>query len=555
MNKAGKYCRSARPKLKPGITVLVAPLFLFSACVQQKPQPGTEKLATLPLPRAVAVLAANTDKALEGRVEIPQLQRKIPLQIENGIASVQLSGLTPGSYTVRLVFEIADTTFGRFVVAETEREIDISTGSNSLGFRKDDYHYPDQDGDNYTNLVELKYATDPDTPRDKPVTARMFITSASGSGDLSSWPDAGGRSGIAAGDAICQAHADAAALGGRFVAWLSDENHDAYCRAHGLNGKKSENCGRDSLPAHAGPWVRTDGFPFSPTIDKLTGDGIVYGPVTLNEFAENIIWGRGAPAAPRIWTGTGANGELSVDQGQILSCDGWRSADTGVHGMAGILLSGSHAWTDRVRSTCNELGHLICFELSEGVPLPLFRSAGKSVFVTSVSGTGDLSSWPDSDGKTGIAAGDAICRNRAKAGGLANPQRFKAWLSDSTTDAIDRLVSDGPWVRPDGVLVAQSRSDLAGGVFSSISVDEYGTYFTEFPEYNNGDTWTGTNGSGRGGGVRHCNNWTNADPEEVGAAGTAIMALEHWASELASVPDSAFELACSSSLRLFCFED
>ncbi len=535
--------------------MLVAPLLLFAACVQQEPQPGAEEPATLPLPRAVAVLAANTGYTLEGRVEIPQLQRKVPLQIENGMASVRLSGLTPGSYTVRLVFEIIDADFGRFVVAETEREIDISAGSNTLGFRESDYRYPDRDGDNYTNLVEMKYATDPDTPRDRPVTARMFITSASGSGDLSSWPDAGGRSGIAAGDAICQAHADAAALGGRFVAWLSDGNHDAYCRVHRLKGKKSDSCGRDSLPAHAGPWVRTDGFPFSPTIDKLTGEGIVYGPVTLNEFAENIISSSRAPVAPRIWTGTGADGELSVDQGEILSCDGWRSADSAVHGMAGVLLSGSHAWTDRVRSTCNERGHLICFELSEGVPLPLFRSAGKRVFVTSVSGRGDLSGWPDSDGKSGIAAGDAICRNRAKEGGLANPQRFKAWLSDGTTDAIDRLVSDGPWVRRDGVLVARSRSDLASGVFSSISVDEYGAYFTDLPEYYSGDAWTGTDGSGRGGRVRHCNNWTSADPEEVGAAGSAIMALEHWASELASVPDSAFELACSSSLRLFCFED
>ena len=60
----------------------------------------------------------------------------------------------------------------------------------------------------------------------------VFVTSVNGSGDLGSWPGAGGNTGLAAGDAIWQARADAAGLTGTFKAWLSDSSTDAkgaYC--------------------------------------------------------------------------------------------------------------------------------------------------------------------------------------------------------------------------------------------------------------------------------------------------------------------------------------
>ena len=66
-----------------------------------------------------------------------------------------------------------------------------------------------------------------------------------------------------------QGEGAAAGLKGTFVAWLSDDNDDAYCRIHLLTGKKSANCGKAVLPVNAGPWLRTDGFPFADRIDKL----------------------------------------------------------------------------------------------------------------------------------------------------------------------------------------------------------------------------------------------------------------------------------------------
>ena len=83
-------------------------------------------------------------------------------------------------------------------------------------------------------LLALPFAAPP------PVGAarlQMFVTSVAGSGELSSWDDAGTLTGVAAGDAICQARATAAALPNpaTYRAWLSDDTDDAYCRLHGLS--------------------------------------------------------------------------------------------------------------------------------------------------------------------------------------------------------------------------------------------------------------------------------------------------------------------------------
>jgi hypothetical protein len=107
---------------------------------------------------------------------------------------------------------------------------------------------------------------------------QVFVTSVQGDGNLGSWPDAGGKTGLAAGDAICRARAKAAGLPGTFRAWLSDNKHDAYCRIHNLDGKMADNCGKASLPVAAGPWVRTDGFPFSGTINQMLSEQKVFTP-------------------------------------------------------------------------------------------------------------------------------------------------------------------------------------------------------------------------------------------------------------------------------------
>ena len=65
---------------------------------------------------------------------------------------------------------------------------------------------------------------------------RIFITSTTGKANLSTWPDAHGMTGLAAGDEICRTRAAATGIADAtsYVAFLSDETNDAYCRLHGL---------------------------------------------------------------------------------------------------------------------------------------------------------------------------------------------------------------------------------------------------------------------------------------------------------------------------------
>ena len=65
---------------------------------------------------------------------------------------------------------------------------------------------------------------------------RVFVTSVTGTADLSTWPDSGGVGGLTGADSVCRARALAAGLGNStgFVAWMSDSSNDAYCRIHGF---------------------------------------------------------------------------------------------------------------------------------------------------------------------------------------------------------------------------------------------------------------------------------------------------------------------------------
>ena len=113
-------------------------------------------------------------------------------------------------------------------------------------------------------------------------------------------------------------------------------------------------------------------------------------------------------------------------------------------------------------------------------------------------------------------------------------------MSDSTTDAIDRLTSDGPWVRLDGVQVAASKSALVNSwVETSISVMEQG-------QYTRSSVWTGTNGYGLGGGAT-CSDWTDGDSASGAAGDSAQSDDTGWSGTTVS--------SCSSTFRLYCFED
>ena len=369
-----------------------------------------------------------------------------------------------------------------------------------------------------------------------------FATSVSGSSDLGSWPDANGQTGLAAGDAICQARAQAAGLdqAASFIAWLSSEDDDAYCRLHGLSGKKADNCGQTEMPESAGPWLRTDGYPFAEDIGNMLFPELkVYTPLRIDEFGGLL------DDPSRLFTATNGSGELHLPGPVSSTCGDWADPDGQLQVSVGEISSTGSGWTSGNNILCDTPGRLICLERLPGPELSPFAESGQPVFATSVLGNGELSSWPQAEsGTTGLAAGDSICQNLAADAGLTEPENFKAWLSDDSIDAIDRIESNGPWVRIDGIPVAADKAELASeSLFSAIAVTDQGDYL------HNHSVWTGTANNGAAA-AAHCSGWTTADPSIQGTFGQAQSAGLRWSQWAVSITGD-----CNISRRIYCLSD
>lgn len=361
-----------------------------------------------------------------------------------------------------------------------------------------------------------------------------FVTSVSGNGNLSSWADAGGKTGLEAADTICQTRATAAGLSGTFKAWLSDSNHDAYCRVAGFNGKKATNCGQASLPTTAGPWMRRDGTPLAATIDQLVDPNYrMYTPVIYNELGTVA-----APSGTLVSYFTATEGDGTLDPGSPGACANWTSTTGSITG--GTTIGVGYSFSQSTGTTCGANFRLLCLQTGGGPALPTVSNTGKKVFVTSVTGTGDLGSWADAGGNTGIAAADAVCQARAGAASLTGT--YKAWISDSSVDAIDRIVSDGPWVRIDGYQVADNKAALSTDALrTAINLTETGVYLGDASR-----AWTGTTQTG----VKHalrCNDWTSPSNAVQGRAGVIDWSSTGWT--------GWNDWPCDQAERLYCLQD
>ncbi len=160
----------------------------------------------------------------------------------------------------------------------------------------------------------------------------------------------------------------------------------------------------------------------------------------------------------------------------------------------------------------------------------------KRVFVTNQVSMGNLTSIG------GLLGGDTMCTNAANAAGLSGT--YLAWISTSTESPAARFTrSTVPYVRTDGVVVANSYADLTSGCPSClrapINVNEFGaTIGAPF------GTWTGTAVSGTGS-FWHCNSWQNGSGPN-GQSGNANSTGVAWTAE--DTPN------CDQSLRVYCFE-
>lgn len=367
------------------------------------------------------------------------------------------------------------------------------------------------------------------------VERRAFVTSVTGNGNLNSWPDSGGLSGLGAGDAICRTRAAAGGLANAasYVAWLSSPLTDAYCRVRGLTGKKASACGGGS-PDPAGPWylVSPPGAPITGTIDRLTGaEAEIYRGVLQDEFGTLFDPADGT----RYWTGTLASGEAAAE-----TCVGWAVPSPVQGGGVGDVLSSAVQWSYLGWVGCNSPRRLLCLESgASDPPVPLGVEPGLIAFVTSATGTGDLSSWPEAAGFSGLAAGDAICRTLASAARLPTPPSFVAWLSTSSIDARDRLLVPAvPIRRLDGYRLANSKADLLDGTnANSLHVDEQGRYVTAPLRVHTGTLADGTGGAGS------CSDW-DSTAGEVSTGVLAAQRSDRWTDDET--------LSCGGESRLYC---
>lgn len=108
-------------------------------------------------------------------------------------------------------------------------------------------------------------------------------------------------------------------------------------------------------------------------------------------------------------------------------------------------------------------------------------------FTTSVVYDRDLKSAGDA--ASGLEGADALCARHAEAAGLAGT--WRAWLSDTHADALDRIRGDGPWARTDGQTAFLNPTSLETVPAVPLNIDELGR------QVPNECVWTNTRVGGR----------------------------------------------------------
>lgn len=170
--------------------------------------------------------------------------------------------------------------------------------------------------------------------------------------------------------------------------------------------------------------------------------------------------------------------------------------------------------------------------LDAGVPdaAPSF----KRVFVASTQHDGNFG---------GLTGADAFCTSAANAAHLGGGP-WVAWLSSSTTNAIDRITGDGPWKLVDGTAVFANKAALAMPPSVAIDLDEHGA------QPGGADNmWTGTLANGTASAYT-CMDWTSTSSNDAGSTGMRVNADATWTDS-----GAGYSLLCSNAQpRIYCFE-
>jgi hypothetical protein len=154
----------------------------------------------------------------------------------------------------------------------------------------------------------------------------------------------------------------------------------------------------------------------------------------------------------------------------------------------------------------------------------------KKAFVSSTLVTGNIG---------GVAGADALCNNAAKAANL--PGTYVAWISTQNSNAIDRVVANGPWQLVDGTQIAATKADLTlGNLPKQFNKDEKGN----IPPAVEDRVWTGTGPNGKFNSA-DCNAWGGTGGG--GLVGEAEQKNGGWT--------SIANEACTEVNRVYCLQN
>ena len=162
------------------------------------------------------------------------------------------------------------------------------------------------------------------------------------------------------------------------------------------------------------------------------------------------------------------------------------------------------------------------------------------VFVTSAVYDGSI------NGAMGLAGADSTCAALATSAGLPTGT-YKAWLSTSTVNAVDRLGTARGFVRTDGSPFADRVSDIVSGkILNPLSLDQTGTDIN-VPLFQY--AWTGTTNAGTVHGTSTCVDWTSISGTIFGETGVVSGGPNAWS-------DRSGALSCSDPFQghLYCFD-
>lgn len=162
----------------------------------------------------------------------------------------------------------------------------------------------------------------------------VFVTRATGPGDLRAWEEADplASDGVAAADSVCAAEALAAGLPDpdAFRAWLSTSSADAIARL-----------------THDGRYVRTDGVAVAASPADLV-DGLV--DTGIARHADG-----GEASSLNVWTGTLADGSFTGS-----SCGDWTIGENTAIAHTGSSGQADAGWTSFSSAACQNDLHLYC---------------------------------------------------------------------------------------------------------------------------------------------------------------------------------------------------